>query len=54
MRQEERYELLKHIKWIDEIVYDVPYCPSLDTLKMCNSSFVIHGDDIPFNSEGMA
>jgi ethanolamine-phosphate cytidylyltransferase len=52
MNQEERYELLKHIKWIDEIAYDVPYCPSLDTLKKVEADFVIHGDDIPYNSEG--
>jgi ethanolamine-phosphate cytidylyltransferase len=52
MRQEERYGLLEHIKWIDEIAYDVPYCPSLDTLKKLNADFVIHGDDIPYNSEG--
>jgi ethanolamine-phosphate cytidylyltransferase len=52
MKQEERYELLKHIKWIDEIAYDVPYCPSLDTLKKVNADFVVHGDDIPYNSEG--
>jgi ethanolamine-phosphate cytidylyltransferase len=52
MRQEERYELLQHIKWIDEIAYDVPYCPSLDTLRKVNADYVIHGDDIPYNSEG--
>ena len=52
MRQEERYELLKHIKWIDEIAYDVPYCPSLQTLENVKADYVIHGDDIPYNSEG--
>jgi len=52
MRQEERYELLKHIKWIDEISYDVPYCPSLQTLENVTADYVIHGDDIPYNSEG--
>lgn len=52
MRQEERYELLKHIKWIDEIAHDVPYCPSLQTLENVRADFVIHGDDIPYNSEG--
>jgi len=52
MKQEERYGLLPHIKWIDEIAYDVPYCPSLDTLEKVHADFVIHGDDIPYNSEG--
>ena len=52
MKQEERYELLKHIKWIDEIAHDVPYCPSLETLANVRADYVIHGDDIPYNSEG--
>ncbi len=52
MKQEERYGLLEHIKWIDEIEYDVPYCPSLGTLEKVSADFVIHGDDIPYNSEG--
>ena len=52
MKQEERYGLLSHIKWIDEIAYDVPYCPSLGTLEKVQADFVIHGDDIPYNSEG--
>ena len=29
MLQDERYGLLNHIKWIDEIVTDVPYSPSI-------------------------
>lgn len=52
MHQAERYGLLEHIKWIDEIEYDVPYCPSLKTLEKVRADFVIHGDDIPYNSEG--
>ena len=52
MKEEERYQLLQHIKWIDEIAYDVPYCPSLKTLEDVRADFVIHGDDMPFNSEG--
>jgi len=52
MKQEERYGLLEHIKWIDEIAYDVPYCPSIETLEKVHADYVIHGDDIPYNSEG--
>lgn len=52
MKQDERYGLLEHIKWIDEIAYDVPYCPSLGTLENVRADFVIHGDDIPYNSDG--
>lgn len=52
MRQAERYELLKHIKWIDEIIYEVPYSPTLELLAEHDIDYVIHGDDLPVNAEG--
>jgi len=52
MRQDERYALLEHIKWIDEIVYDVPYSPLLETLEKCSADFCVHGDDMPVNAQG--
>ena len=52
MRQEERYRLLDHIKWIDEILYDVPYSPEIATLERAQADFCIHGDDMPVNSQG--
>ena len=52
MKQAERYALLDHIKWIDEVIYDVPYSPTLELLEKHNIDFVIHGDDMPLNSEG--
>jgi len=54
MREEERYALLAHIKWIDEILYDVPYSPQLATLEMAKAHFCIHGDDVPVNSQGVS
>eukprot|EP00927_Polykrikos_kofoidii_P059744 TRINITY_DN5487_c0_g3_i1.p1 TRINITY_DN5487_c0_g3~~TRINITY_DN5487_c0_g3_i1.p1 ORF type:complete len:467 (-),score=79.92 TRINITY_DN5487_c0_g3_i1:176-1510(-) len=52
MKQSERYALLKHIKWIDEILHDVPYSPQLATLDRARASFCVHGDDMPVNAEG--
>eukprot|EP00746_Dinoflagellata_sp_MGD_P028852 gnl/MRDRNA2_/MRDRNA2_168225_c0_seq1.p1 gnl/MRDRNA2_/MRDRNA2_168225_c0~~gnl/MRDRNA2_/MRDRNA2_168225_c0_seq1.p1 ORF type:complete len:402 (-),score=76.24 gnl/MRDRNA2_/MRDRNA2_168225_c0_seq1:72-1277(-) len=52
MRQAERYELMKHMKWADEIVYDVPYSPSIKTLELARADFCIHGDDMPVNANG--
>lgn len=52
MEQEERYRLLDHIKWIDEILYDVPYSPEIATLERARADFCIHGDDMPVNSQG--
>eukprot|EP00933_Yihiella_yeosuensis_P079160 TRINITY_DN913_c1_g1_i1.p1 TRINITY_DN913_c1_g1~~TRINITY_DN913_c1_g1_i1.p1 ORF type:complete len:460 (-),score=70.05 TRINITY_DN913_c1_g1_i1:99-1478(-) len=53
MKQNERYALLDHIKWIDELVYDVPYTPLLSTLEKAKADFCVHGDDMPVNSEGV-
>jgi ethanolamine-phosphate cytidylyltransferase len=53
MKQEERYSLLDHVRWIDEILPDVPYSPSLETLKQARAEICIHGDDIPVNSDGV-
>jgi len=50
--EEERYAILKHLKWIDEIVYDVPYTPDVETLERANADFCIHGDDMPTNENG--
>eukprot|EP00438_Fugacium_kawagutii_P032886 Skav209402 [mRNA] locus=scaffold1671:9298:13511:- [translate_table: standard] len=52
MEQAERYRLLDHIKWIDEILYDVPYSPEIATLERARADFCIHGDDMPVNSQG--
>lgn len=52
MRQNERYALLEHIKWVDEILYDVPYSPLVATLELANADFCIHGDDMPVNAQG--
>jgi ethanolamine-phosphate cytidylyltransferase len=48
----DRYAMLKHIKWIDEIIVDVPYSPDPELLEKHKLDFVIHGDDIPLDAEG--
>jgi ethanolamine-phosphate cytidylyltransferase len=53
MKEAERYSLLDHVRWIDEILYDVPYSPSLETLEQARAEYCIHGDDIPVNSDGV-
>jgi len=53
MRQDERYSLLEHIKWIDEILPDVPYSPEIATLERAQADFCVHGDDMPVNSQGV-
>mmetsp|Transcript_16828 Transcript_16828/g.31257 ORF Transcript_16828/g.31257 Transcript_16828/m.31257 type:complete len:474 (-) Transcript_16828:112-1533(-) len=53
MKQDERYALLEHIKWIDEIIHDVPYSPQLATLERARADFCAHGDDMPVNAQGV-
>jgi len=53
MNQEERYELLSHVKWCDEILPDVPYSPSLETLALARADFAVHGDDLPVSADGI-
>eukprot|EP00931_Biecheleriopsis_adriatica_P010381 TRINITY_DN111458_c0_g1_i1.p1 TRINITY_DN111458_c0_g1~~TRINITY_DN111458_c0_g1_i1.p1 ORF type:complete len:459 (+),score=102.53 TRINITY_DN111458_c0_g1_i1:26-1402(+) len=53
MAEKERYGLLEHIKWIDEILHDVPYSPQIATLERAGADFCIHGDDMPVNAQGV-
>jgi ethanolamine-phosphate cytidylyltransferase len=53
MKQAERYALLEHVKWIDEILHDVPYSPEIATLDRARADFCVHGDDMPVNSQGV-
>jgi ethanolamine-phosphate cytidylyltransferase len=52
MTEEERYGLLEHVRWIDEILHDVPYSPQLATLERARAEFAVHGDDMPTNTDG--
>jgi len=53
MKQRERYALLEDIKWIDEIVYDVPYCVTCELLDDVGAEFSVHGDDMPVDCNGV-
>ncbi|KAL5961640.1 Ethanolamine-phosphate cytidylyltransferase [Taenia solium] len=50
--QEERYILLKAIKWVDEVVKDAPYMTQLEVLQDHNCDFCVHGNDISFTENG--
>lgn len=51
--QEERYKIVKSIKWVDEVVQNAPYITSLDTLDRYDCDFCVHGSDITLDSEGL-
>lgn len=49
---EERYEMVRSIKWVDEVVEDAPYCTYQKTMDDNNCQFCAHGDDLTMDSEG--
>lgn len=51
--QEERYKMVRGIKWVDEVVEDAPYVTTLETLDKYNCDFCVHGDDITLTAEGV-
>lgn len=51
--QEERYKMVKGIKWVDEVVKNVPYISTLETLDKYDCDFCVHGDDITLTADGV-
>lgn len=51
--QEERYKIVKSIKWVDEVVEDAPYITNLETLDKYDCDFCVHGSDITVDADGL-
>lgn len=51
--QEERYKIVKSIRWVDEVVKDAPYITSLETLEKYDCDFCVHGSDITVDADGL-
>lgn len=51
--EEERYKMVKGIKWVDEIVENAPYVTTIETLDKYNCDYCAHGDDITLTAEGI-
>ncbi|XP_005105781.2 ethanolamine-phosphate cytidylyltransferase [Aplysia californica] len=49
---EERYKMVRAIKWVDEVVEDAPYVTTLETLDEYGCDFCVHGDDITTTADG--
>lgn len=41
--QEERYKMVRAIKWVDEVVEGAPYVTTLGTLDKYSCDFCVHG-----------
>jgi ethanolamine-phosphate cytidylyltransferase len=44
--EQERYKMVRAIKWVDQVVENAPYVTTLETLVEYNCAFCVHGDDI--------
>ncbi|XP_052262757.1 ethanolamine-phosphate cytidylyltransferase-like isoform X2 [Dreissena polymorpha] len=49
---EERYRMVRAIKWVDEVVEEAPYVTTVETLDNYNMDFCVHGDDITTTVDG--
>jgi cytidyltransferase-like protein len=52
MTDDERMATVEACKWVDEIVFDTPYNPSLELLDKLNCDFCVHGDDTSTTANG--
>lgn len=48
----ERTEILKHCKWVDEVICPCPWIVTIDFLRKHNIHYVAH-DEIPYSGEGV-
>ena len=52
MNNEERMATVRACKWVDEVVFDTPYDPSLALLDRLSCDFCVHGDDMSTTADG--
>jgi len=50
--EQERYAMVRAIKWVDEVVEGAPYITCPETLKKYNCDFAVHGDDVSITADG--
>ena len=53
MNEQERYALARSCKWVDEVVEDAPYSPTIELLNSLNCMYAAHGDDLSINESGL-
>ncbi|CAF4048362.1 unnamed protein product [Rotaria sp. Silwood2] len=51
--EQERYKMVRAIKWVDQVVENAPYVTTLETLEEYNCAFCVHGDDITVTADGV-
>jgi ethanolamine-phosphate cytidylyltransferase len=51
--EEERYKMVRAIKWVDQVVEDAPYVTTIETLDKYGCDYCVHGDDITTTADGV-
>lgn len=51
--EQERYRMIRAIKWVDEVVEDAPYITTLETMDKHGCDFCVHGNDITLDEHGL-
>ncbi|CAH3146312.1 choline-phosphate cytidylyltransferase B [Pocillopora verrucosa] len=51
MTEDERYESLRHCRYVDEVICDAPWAVTPDFIELHKIDFVAH-DDLPYKSAG--
>jgi len=49
---QERYEMVRSIKWVDQVVEGAPYVTTLETLDEYGAEYCAHGDDLTMDADG--
>lgn len=52
LTEEERYKMVRSVKWVDEVVEGAPYVTQLQTMDENQAEFCVHGDDITLDADG--
>jgi len=51
--EQERYKMVRAIKWVDEVVEAAPYITTIETLDKYKCDFCVHGDDLSIGADGV-
>ncbi|EQB60676.1 ethanolamine-phosphate cytidylyltransferase [Vairimorpha apis BRL 01] len=52
LSDEERYEVVKSCRWVDKVVGNVPYVPSMKLIEEFGCDAAVHGDDLVTDGDG--
>ena len=53
LNTQERCEIFRHCKFVDEVLGEVIYTPTFDTLKKAGCNYYAHGDDPCIDKDGV-